>query len=121
MAPAGPLPDAVSLLAAADFALGAGGVMAREAAALGTPAYTVSRRAPSAVEAALIAGGRLVPVTAGEQVLLRKKDPRLAAVQPRDPALFVERLVELARRRTRRARLGRMMADIGDSDTPPFV
>jgi predicted glycosyltransferase len=121
VAPAGPLPDAVSLLAAADFVLGAGGVMAREAVALGTPAYTVSRRAPSAVEAALTADGRLVPVSSSDEILLRKKDPRLAAVQPRDPALFVERLVGLARRKTRRARLGRLVADIGDSETTPFV
>jgi uncharacterized protein len=121
VAPAGPLPDAVSLLAAADFVLGAGGVMAREAAALGTPAYTVSARAPSAVEEALMAAGRLVPVTAGDEVLLRKKDPRLAAVQPRDPALFVDRLVELARRTTRRARLGRLVSDLGGGDSAHFV
>ncbi len=121
VAPGGPLPDAVSLLAAADFVLGAGGVMAREAAALGTPAYTVSRRPPTAVEAALIADGRLLCVSSSDEVLLVKKDPRLAAVQPRDPSLFVDRLLELARRTTRRARLGRLLADVGDSQSPPLV
>jgi predicted glycosyltransferase len=120
-APEGPLPEAVSLLAAADFVLGAGGVMAREAAALGTPAYTVSLRPPSAVEAALLADRRLVPAASADEVLLRKKDPRLAAVQPRDPYLFVARLLDLGGRRPRRARVGRLVADIGESDAAPLV
>ena len=120
-APQGPLPEVASLLAAADFYLGVGGIMAREAAALGTPAYTVSRRRLSPVDAALIAEGRLVSAASADDVLLRKKDPRLSAVQPRDPAVFVDKLLDLARRTTRRARLGRFVADIGDSDTAPLV
>ena len=54
LVPDGPV-DGVGLLAAADFVVGLGGVMLREAAALGTPAYTLS---PSAgpVEAALLGG-----------------------------------------------------------------
>ena len=120
-APRGTLPEVASLLAAADLYLGVGGIMAREAAALGTPAYTVSRRRLSAVDAALIAEGRLVPAASPDDVLLRKKDPRLSAVRPRDPSLFVDRLLELARRTTRRARLGRLVADIGDSESAPFV
>ena len=39
--PEGPV-DGVGLMAAADFVVGAGGAMLREAAALGTPAYTLS-------------------------------------------------------------------------------
>jgi uncharacterized protein len=121
VAPEGPLTETVSLLAAADFVLGAGGMMAREAAALGTPAYTVSSRRPSAVEAALLADGRLVVASSADDVLLHKKDPRLSAVRPRDPSLFVDRLMELARRTTRRARLGRLLGDIGDRDSTPMV
>jgi hypothetical protein len=73
------------------------------------------------VEAALIADGRLVPVSAADDVVLRKKDPRLAVVQPRDPSVFVDRLLELARRSTRRARLGHLVADISETEPPPFV
>jgi predicted glycosyltransferase len=120
-APDGPLPEAVSLLAAADFVLGAGGVMAREAAALGTPAYTVSQRPPSAVDAALLADRRLRPAATDDEIVLRKKDDRLAAVQPRDPSIFVERLIDLAQPRSRRARLGRLVSDVGDGDAPPLV
>jgi predicted glycosyltransferase len=121
VAPPGPLTEAVSLLAAADFVLGAGGVMAREAAALGTPAYTVSRRPPSAVEAALMAEGRLLPAASADEIVLRKKDPRLAAVRPRDPALFVDRLLDLARHRSRPARLGRFVAGTADDEAAPFL
>jgi predicted glycosyltransferase len=100
IAPDGPVPGGASLIAAADFVLGAGGVMAREAAALGTPAYTVSRRPAAAVDAALLAEGRLRRAASADDVELRKKgDARTAPALPRDPALFVDRLLELARRR----------------------
>jgi uncharacterized protein len=100
IAPDGPVLDGASLIAAADFVLGAGGVMAREAAALGTPAYTVSLRPPAAVDAALLAEGRLRRATAADDIGLKKKrDARTAQALPRDPALFVDRLLELARRR----------------------
>jgi hypothetical protein len=121
VAPEGPLTEAVSLLAAADFVLGSGGVMAREAAALGTPAYTVSARPPSAVEASLMAGRRLRPVASAAGIDLHKKDARLTVVQPRDPSVFVARLAELSRRRAHRARLGRLVADVGDGEGPPLV
>ena len=100
--------DGVGLIAAADFVLGDGGVMTREAAALGTPAYTVSLRAPAAVDAALLADGRLKRAVTPDDVLLKKKRSRSALTPARDPQLFVDRLLELARRRSRRARLGRL-------------
>ena len=78
--------DGVSLVAAADFVLGAGGVMDREAVALGTPAYTLSRRPPSAVDAALLAGGRLKRAKKAADIALRKKDPRITAVGAPRPA-----------------------------------
>ena len=122
IAPQGPVLDGAGLIAAADFVLGAGGVMAREAAALGTPAYTVSQRPPAAVDAALLAAGRLRRAASAEDIDLRKKvDARTAQVAPRDPGLFVERLLELARRRSRRARLGRLAGDSGGEGPAPFI
>jgi predicted glycosyltransferase len=119
--PDGPLPDVVSLIAAADFVVGAGGAMTREAAALGTPAYTVSRLPVAAVDAALLADGRLTFVAEAEHVLLKKKSRHATPVAPRDPGLFVDRLLLLARHRPRRARLGRFVREIGERESPPLV
>ena len=105
--PDGPV-DGVSLIAAADFVLGAGGVMDREAVALGTPAYTLSRRPPSAIDATLLADGRLKRAQKAADIALRKKDPRMGAVERRDPQVFVDEVIELARGRSRPARLGRI-------------
>ena len=120
IAPDGPV-EGVGLIAAADFVLGDGGVMTREAAALGTPAYTVSLRAPAAVDTALLADGRLKRAAIPEDVLLKKKRARSALTAPRDPQLFVDRLLELARRRSRRARLGRLSQEAEEKRTPPMV
>ena len=114
----------MSLIAAADFVLGAGGAMEREAAALGTPAYTVSRRgAPAAVDAALIAEGRLRPGAGARQTsMLQKKDrARSRSAACATQALFVEALLDLARHRSSRARLGRLVNDAGDAAAPPLV
>ena len=105
--PDGPV-DGVGLMAAADFVVGLRGAMLREAAALGTPAYTLSSSA-GAVEASLLADGRLTRAAGPDDILLRKKDTRTASAPPRDPWLFADRLLELARRRSRRARLGRLV------------
>jgi predicted glycosyltransferase len=122
IAPEGPVLDGASLIAGADFVLGAGGVMAREAAALGTPAYTVSRKPAAAVDAALLAEGRLGRVATVADIALRKKsDARTLQVEPRDPALFVDRLLELARHHSRRARLGQQVRDVEDAGSTPFV
>jgi len=122
VAPDGPVFDGASLIAAADFVLGAGGIMAREAAALGTPAYTVSRRPPAAVDAALLAEGRLRRVAAIDDIELRKKgDARTAQAAPRDPSIFVDRLLELARRHARRARFRRGARDALDAGSAPLV
>ena len=122
IAPDVPAVDGASLIAAADFMLGAGGVMAREAAALGTPAYTMSRRPPAAVDAALLAEGRLRRAASAEDIEIRKKgDARTAQALPRDPAIFVDRLLELARRHSRRARLGHLAQSAGDAGSTPLV
>ena len=118
IAPEGPV-DGVGLLAAADFAVGMGGVMLREAAALGTPAYTLSSSA-GPVEASLLGDGRLQRVAGPEDIVLRKKETRTSVALPRDPWLFAERLIDLAGRRTRRARLGRLVQDAGDQPPTPL-
>ena len=122
LVPDGPV-DGIGLIAAADFVLGVSGAMPREAVALGTPAYTVSRRPPSAMDAALLAEGRLRRAEMAEDIVLKKKSTRgdhLPAA-PRDPQLFVDELVLLARRSSRRARLGRFVQDITDEQSPPLV
>ena len=122
VAPDGPVLDGVSLIAAADLVLGAGGVMAREAAALGTPAYTVSQRPPAAVDAALLAEGRLRRALNAADIELRKKrDARTLQLDPRDPAVFVARILEIAGHRSHRARFGRLVRDAGDAGAAPLV
>ncbi|MEE4275290.1 MAG: DUF354 domain-containing protein [Thermoleophilia bacterium] len=93
--PPGPV-DTASLLAAADFVLGGGGVIEREAAALGTPAYTLRPLPASAVDAALRREGRIRRVTAADEIELRKKDSRTLPVARRDPGIFVDALAGLA-------------------------
>jgi predicted glycosyltransferase len=119
LVPGGPV-DGVGLLAAADFVVGHGGVMLREAAALGTPAYTLSRSA-GPLEASLLGDGRLTRIATPDEVLVRRKDLRTAVSRPRDPALFVERLLELGRGRSRRQRLGRLVQDSTEEPPPPLV
>lgn len=108
--PDGPV-DGVGLIAAADFVVGQGGAMTREAAALGTPAYIMTARRTTAVDAALLDDGRLRYVRTADDIELRKKDTRTARQAPRDPSLFARRLEALARRRSRRERLGRLFRD----------
>jgi predicted glycosyltransferase len=119
LVPEGPV-DGVGLLAAADFVVGLRGVMLREAVALGTPAYTLSSSA-GPVEASLLGDGRLRRVSDADDVVLRKKDVRTARALPRDPGVFADRLLELARRRSRRARLGRLVQDTSEDSQPPLV
>jgi predicted glycosyltransferase len=57
--------DGSSLLALADVVVGAGGTMSREAALLGVPTHTVFAGRLAAVDAALIARGRLHDLRAG--------------------------------------------------------
>lgn len=96
--------DGVGLIAAADFVLGDGGIMTREAAALGTPAYTVAGHPLTAVDRSLLKTGRLRLSTGPDDLRLRKKDFRTATRDPRDPWIFVDELLALARRRPRRRR-----------------
>ncbi|MDY0086969.1 MAG: DUF354 domain-containing protein [Coriobacteriia bacterium] len=70
--------DGPSLVTQADLVVSAGGTMNREAAVLGTPAYTVFAGELGAVDAELIRRGLLVRVTSpGEVVLERKPEDRV--------------------------------------------
>jgi predicted glycosyltransferase len=119
LVPPGPV-DGVGLMAAADFVVGAGGAMLREAAALGTPAYTLARSA-GPVEASLLADGRLKRIADPGEIALRRKDTRTVAAPPRDPGLFAQRLVELALDRNRRQRLGRLVQDASHEEPPAIL
>jgi predicted glycosyltransferase len=60
--------DALSLMAYSDAVLSGGGTMAREAAILGTPTYSLFAGKPGAVDAALELAGRLTILRASEEV-----------------------------------------------------
>ena len=75
------------------------------------------------MDAALLREGRLRRVEMAEDVTLKKKSTRghnLPAA-PRDPQFFVDEILSLARRTSRRARLGRFLQDVAGEDSPPPV
>jgi predicted glycosyltransferase len=88
--------DGLSLIAAADLVVGAGGTMNREAVALGTPAYTLFAGRMGAVDERLIADGRLKRAQRLPDIALEKKAPRVAPAALRDPQLFVDNILRLA-------------------------
>ncbi len=81
--------DARSLVALADLVISAGGTMNREAVALGTPVWTTFAGRLGAVDAGLIADGRLRLLTAPDQVVLAKRAPG-AAPPTRDPSVLLD-------------------------------
>lgn len=89
--------DGVGLIAAADFVLGDAGIMLREAVALGTPAYALPRTRLTAVDRVLLGCGRLNVARDGDDVVLRKRHVRALPLEPRDPQIFVDELLELGR------------------------
>jgi len=91
--------DGLSLIAAADFVIGAGGTMNREAVALGTPAYTMFAGRLGAVDERLIAEGRLHRATRADDVQVKKKGRHALQAERRDPQLFVDEILDVARRR----------------------
>ena len=86
--PAGAV-DAQSLIALADLVLSAGGTMNREAVSLGTPVYTTYGGRMGGVDEALIAEGRLRPLTDPDSIELRKR-PANGTPTRRDPELLVD-------------------------------
>jgi predicted glycosyltransferase len=86
--------DAQSLIAHADLVVSAGGTMNREAVALGTPVFTVFEGRLGAVDAALIADGRLQRLTDPAQVVLAKREAGgTAARVRRDPGILTDLLL----------------------------
>ncbi|OFW53403.1 MAG: hypothetical protein A2146_02585 [Actinobacteria bacterium RBG_16_67_10] len=81
--------DAQSLVALSDVVVSAGGTMNREAVALGVPVYTTFAGRLGAVDEALIAEGRLRPLTSADDLELSKRSPAPIAAG-RDPALLLD-------------------------------
>jgi uncharacterized protein len=88
--------DGSSLLACADVVIGAGGTMSREAALLGTPTYTVFAGRLAAVDAALIALGRLHDLRAVSEGPVWAKRPGGAVGVVAARAAVVRTAVEIA-------------------------
>lgn len=92
--PVGPV-DAQSLVAASDLVVSAVGTMNREAAALGTPAYTIFGGRLGAVDETLIRERRLRPLTDPRGLELEKRSVG-RRLEPRDPGFIVDLLLEQA-------------------------
>ena len=94
--------DGPSLLATADLAVSGGGTMNREAALLGTPAYSIFTGAQGALDAELIRQGRLIQIGAPDQVerieLRRKSAPDRPVLNTRLRDFVVDQIEDLARR-----------------------
>jgi uncharacterized protein len=84
--------DAQSLIAFADLVISAGGTMNREAVALGTPVWTTFEGRLGAVDAQLIAEGRLRRLERADALELVKRDGPARERVRRDPGLLVELL-----------------------------
>jgi predicted glycosyltransferase len=81
--------DALSLVALADVVVSAGGTMNREAAALGTPVWTTFAGRIGAVDARLIAEGRLHVLDSVDDLRVARRPTRQRVVT-RDPALLLD-------------------------------
>jgi uncharacterized protein len=91
--------DAQSLIACADLVVSAGGTMNREAVALGAPVFTVFEGRLGAVDAHLIAEGKLRRLLRADEVTLIKREAagEVRDRVRRDPALLVDLLSGPAR------------------------
>jgi predicted glycosyltransferase len=90
--------ETVSLIKSADLIVSAGGTMNREAAVLGTPAYTIFAGEPGAVDEDLISRGLLKRAQKPEDIDLVCKEPGTGwAVNNRD--FIIHELLGIARRR----------------------
>jgi predicted glycosyltransferase len=88
--------DAQSLIAFADLVVSAGGTMNREAVALGTPVYTIFSGQMGAVDEQLISEGRLRPLSDPSEIELVKREAGAGALNPRDPQLLTDAVLEAA-------------------------
>jgi predicted glycosyltransferase len=90
--------DAQSLIAFSDLVVSAGGTMNREAVALGTPVWTTFEGRLGAVDARLIAEGRLRRLERADELRLEKRPHSDARRVRRDPAVLVDMLCAPLRR-----------------------
>ena len=84
--------DALSLMAASDLVISAGGTMNREAAALGIPVYTVFSGRLGGVDEMLIRNGRLRVLSDPEAIVIERRTPT-GPVHTRDPRRLLEILL----------------------------
>jgi hypothetical protein len=96
--------DGRSLLALADAFVGGGGTMTREAALLGTPAYTVFAGELAAVDAELIRRGLLSDLRTGALPAFGKKGPTERAATPEAARLLSDAIVAATRAAARDSR-----------------
>lgn len=110
LVPEAPL-DGLSLLAAADLAISGGGTMNREAALLGTPAYSIFTGPAGALDEELIRAGRLTAIRDAEAVAtipFVKKAAALPKAYSGDlREHVVDQIWDLGTRRTRAGAMGR--------------
>jgi predicted glycosyltransferase len=93
--------DGPSLIRSADLVISAGGTMNREAAVLGTPAYTIFAGEQGAVDEDLIARGLLSRVEEPEEVAFVPKQPGAGwRVENRD--LIIDEMFAIARQGKKR-------------------
>jgi len=88
--------DATSLIRSADLVVSAGGTMNREAAVLGTPAYTVFAGEMGAVDRYLIERGLLVEIAAPAEIPFERKHAGAGYVV-QNRGLILEELYALAK------------------------
>jgi hypothetical protein len=89
--------DGPSLIGGADIVVSAGGTMNREAVALGVPVYTTFAGRIGAVDERLLAEGRLRRLGRAEDLVLERRGATGPRIR-RDPAWFVDRILEVAKR-----------------------
>jgi len=87
--------EAQSLVALADLVVSAGGMMNREAVALGTPVYTTYGGRLGGVDEALIRSNRLRPLTDPRALELEKRTGQGERIR-RDPGLLVDLMLGAA-------------------------
>jgi len=88
--------DGVSLVKSADLVVSAGGTMNREAAVVGTPAYTVFAGEMGAVDRMLIEAGRIVEVKAPDDVLIKRAPVVRDGYWVQNRGLILDELYRLA-------------------------
>jgi len=89
--------DAQSLVAYADLVISGGGTMNREAAALGTPAYTIFSGRMGAVDERLIEAGLLRQLPDPSGLELRRRTTDVGVRHPRDPRTLVDGVLAAVR------------------------